>query len=147
MIESLSTPRNRIRTFILLLICGSLAIAADAIGIDDNPPGILLAFLAATAFVLAFVHPWRTSRQFMRLLYASVLGLVLFVILNNIFAAVAHNSATVGALQYLLQGLAVAAFFLATMICPAAFIVGAVGAVVMAIRNRHRPMPGSTPTA
>ncbi len=139
MIDALSTPHNRIRTLILLVICGLLAIAAAAVGIDDNPPGILLAFLAAIAFVLAFVHPWRTSRQFRRLLYASVLGFALFAILNNVFAAVAHNSATGGALQNLLQGLAVAAFFLATLICPAAFIVGAVGSVAMFIRSRRRP--------
>jgi len=121
------------------VICGLSAIAAAAVGIDDNPPGILLAFLAATAFVLAFVHPWRTARQFRFLLYASILGLALFAILNNVFAAVAHNSATPGALQNLLQGLAVAAFFLATLICPAAFIVGAVGSLAMFIRSRRRP--------
>ena len=139
MIDAFSTPHNRIKTLILLVICGLSAIAAAAVGIDDNPPGILLAFLATTAFVLAFVHPWRTARQFRLLLYASVLGLALFVILNNVFAAVAHNSATAGALQNLLQGLAVAAFFLATLICPAAFIVGAVGSVAMFIRSRRRP--------
>ncbi|HLF72701.1 MAG TPA: hypothetical protein VI524_00005 [Anaerolineales bacterium] len=114
MLDALSTPHNRIRTLILLGACGLSAIAA--VGIDDNPPGILLAFLAAIAFVLAFVHPWRTARQFRFLLYASVLGFPLFVILNNVFKAVAHNSATAGALQNLLQGLAVAAFFLATLI-------------------------------
>ena len=125
--------------FFLLVICGLLAIAAAVVGIDDNPPGILLAYLAATAFVLAFVHPWRTARKFVYLLLASVLGLVLFIILNNVFAAVAHNPTTAGALQILLQGLAVAAFFLATLICPAAFIVGAVGSVAMFIRSRSQP--------
>ncbi len=139
MIAAFSTPHNRIRTFILLVICGYSAIAAATVSIDDNPPGILLAFLAATAFVLAFVHPWRTARQFRLLLYASVLGFALFAIVNNVFAAVAHNSATAGALQTLLQGLAVAAFFLATLICPAAFIVGAIGSVAMFIRSRRRP--------
>lgn len=138
MFDSFSIPRNRIKTLILLVICGLLAIAAAVVGINDNPPGILLSFLAATAFVLAFAHPWRTARQFRFLLYASVLGLALFVILNNVFAAVAHNSATAGSLQYLLQGFAVAAFFLGTLICPAAFIVGAVGSVAMFIRNRRR---------
>lgn len=140
MIDALSTPRNKIRTLILLVICVLLAMAAAILGVSDNPPGILLAFLAAIAFVLAFVHPWRESRQFRRLLYASVLGLVLFVILNNIFAVIAHNSATVGTLQKLLQGLAVAAFFLAWVIGPAAFIVGAVGSVATFIRSRRRPM-------
>lgn len=111
-----------------------------------NPPGILLALLAATAFVLAFVHPWRTSRQFRRLLYASVLGLALSVLLSNVFAAIAHNPATVGVLQKLMEGLAVAAFLIATVISPAAFIVGVVGLIAVFIRSRHRPTPGP-PTA
>lgn len=138
-IVALSTPRNRIWTLMLLVIGSLLAIAAAAAGIDDNLPGILLAYLAAIAFVLAFVHPWRTTRQFRFLLYASVLGFVVFALLNNVFAAVAHNSATTGVLQNILQGLAVAAFFLATLICPAAFIVGAVGLVAMFVRSRRRP--------
>jgi hypothetical protein len=58
MIDAFSTSRNRIKTLILLAICGLSAIAAAAVGTDDNPPGILLAYLAATAFVLALVHPW-----------------------------------------------------------------------------------------
>jgi len=140
MIDAFSTPLTRIKTFVLLVICGLLGITATAVGIDDNPPGILLAFLAATAFVLAFTHPWRTARQFRFLLYASVLGFALFAILNNLFAAVAHNPATAGAIQILMQGLAVEAFFLAALVCPAAFIVGAVGSVAMFIRSRHRPM-------
>jgi len=138
MIIAISTPRNRTRTLILLAMAGLLAIAAAALGISDNPPGILFAYLAATAFVLAFVHPWRTTRQFMFLLCASVLGFAIFALLNNFFAAVAHNQETPGALQYLLQGLAVAAIILATLICPAAFIVGAVGWVAMFIRSRRR---------
>lgn len=139
MIDAFSTPRNRIKTLIFLAICGLSAIAAAAVGISDNPPGILLAFLAATAFVLAFVHAWRTARRFRFLLYASVFGFALFIILHNVFATVAHDLATGGALQNLLEDLAIAAFFLATVICPAAFVVGAVGSVAMFIRSRRQP--------
>ena len=57
MIDAFSTSRNRIKTLTLLVVCGLSAIASVIVGIDDNLPGILLAFLAATAFVLAFVHP------------------------------------------------------------------------------------------
>jgi hypothetical protein len=121
-----------------LVICGLSGFAATVVGIDDNPPGILLAFLAAIALMLAFVHPWRSVRQFRFLIYASVLGFALLAILNNVFAAVVHSSATAGALRNLLEGLAVAAFFLATLICPAAFIVGLVGSVAMFIRSRRR---------
>ena len=139
MISALSTPHNRKTTLILLAICGLLAIAAATVGIDDNLPGVLLAFLAATAFVLAFVHPWRTAKQFMFLLLASVLGLVLYIILNIILDTAAQSPATAGALQALLQGPVVdAVSIIIAMLCAAAFMVGAVGSVAMFIRNRRR---------
>ena len=139
MIDAFSTPRNRIKTFIFLVTCGLLAIASVVVGIEDNPPGILLAYLAAAAFVLAFVHPWRTVRKFMFLLLASVLGFVLFVILNIIFDSVAQDPATSGALQDLMQSPAIDALnLIIAMICPAAFIVGAVGSVAMFIRSRRQ---------
>jgi hypothetical protein len=139
MTSAFSPPKNRKMMLILLAICGLLAIAAVVVGIDDNLPGILLAFLAATAFVLAFVHPWRTARKFMFLLLASILGFVLFIILNIILDTVAQNPANTGTLQDLLQSPAIAAVsIIIIMICSAAFIVGAVGSVAMFIRNRHR---------
>jgi hypothetical protein len=140
MTSAFSTPHNRITTFIILAICGLLAIAAVAVGIDDNLPGILLAFLAATAFVLAFVHPWRTAKKFLFLILASVLGFVLYIILNIILDSVAQNPATAGALQDLIQSSVVNALSLIiAIVCPAASIVGAVGSVVMFIRNRRQP--------
>ena len=140
MISAFSTPHNRITTFILLAICGLLAITAVAVGINDNLPGILLAFLAATAFVLAFVHPWRTVRKFIFLLLASILGFVLFIILNIVLDTIAQNPTTMGALQELLQSPATDAFsIIIAMICSAAFIIGAVGSIAMFIRS-HRQM-------
>ncbi len=132
------TPGNKTTMFVLLTLCGLSAIGAAALGIDDNPPGILLAYLAAIAFILAFAHSWQTARPFVLLLLVSVIGLVLCVILNNLFAAVAHNPATVGDFQKLMQGLAVMAFFLGTLIFPAGFIVGAAGSIIMVILNRRR---------
>jgi len=140
MTSAFSPPKNRKMMLILLAICGLLAIAAVVVGIDDNLPGILLAFLAATAFVLAFVHPWRTARKFMFLLLASILGFVLFIILNIILDTVAQNPANTGTLQDLLQSPAIdAVSIIIAMICSAAFIVGAAGSVAMFIRNRSRP--------
>ena len=140
MTGAFSTPHNRKTTLILLAICGLLAIAAVLVGIDDNPPGVLLAFLAATAFVLAFVHPWRTARKFMFLLLASVLGFILYIILNIILDTAAQDPATAGVLQDLLQSPVVdAVSIIIAMLCAAAFIVGAVGSVAMFIRNRRRP--------
>jgi riboflavin transporter FmnP len=140
MSAAFSTPSNRNKTIILLAICGLLAITAVAVGIDDNPPGILLAFLAASAFVLAFVHPWRTAKKFLYLLLASLLGFILFTILNVSLDTAAQNPATTSALQDLLNSPIVNAFnIIIIMICAAALIVGAVGSVAMFIRNRRRP--------
>ena len=117
-----------------------LAIAAAAVGIDDNPPGVLLAFLAATVFVIAFVHPWRTAKKFVFLLLASLLGFVLYIILNIVLDTAVQDSATAGALQDLLQSPAADALsIIIAMLCPAAFIVGAVGSVAMFMRNRRQP--------
>jgi hypothetical protein len=141
MIEALSTPRNRIWTFFLLVICGLSAIAAAMVGIDDNPPGILLAFIAAIAFILAFVHPWRTSRQFRRLLYTSVLGFVVFGLLSNVFEAITWKLGGSGLVHDLLNAAGSACILIAVLVCPPGLLVGAVGAVVMFIRNRRRPTP------
>jgi membrane-anchored glycerophosphoryl diester phosphodiesterase (GDPDase) len=140
MIAAFSTPSNRNKSFILLAICGLLAIAAAAVGIDDNPPGILLAFLSAAAFVFAFVHSWRTAKKFMFLLLASVIGFVLYIILNIILDTAAQNPATSAALQDFLQSPVINTLSLIiVMVCAAAFIVGVVGSVAMFIRNLRRP--------
>jgi hypothetical protein len=140
MTGAFSALHNRKTTLILLAICGLLAIAAVVVGIDDNLPGVLLAFLAATAFVLAFIHPWRTARMFMFLLLASVLGFAFYIVLNIILDTAVQDPATAGALQDLLQSPVVDALsIIIAMLCLAAFIVGAVGSVAMFIRNRRRP--------
>lgn len=138
MIDAFAIRKYRSRTLILLSICALAAIAAAILGIDDNPPGILCAYLAALALVLAIVHPWRTARRFRSLLYASLLGFALFAVLNNAFAALAHSPATSGALQLLLQALAVACFLIATLISPAAFLVSALGMLILSLRSRRR---------
>jgi len=139
MTGSFPTSNNRRMTLILLAICGLLAIAAVAVGIDDNPPGVLLAFLAATAFVLAFVHPWRTARKFMFLLLASVLGFILFIILSIISDSIVQNPASSDTLKKLIESpVNEALSIIFAMVCPAAFIIGAIGSVVMYIRGRRR---------
>jgi len=139
MIDAFSTPRNRIKTFIFLVTCGLLAIASVVVGIDDNPPGVLLAYLAATAFVLAFSHPWRTARKFMFLLLASVLGFILFIILSMISDSIVQNPASSDTLQKLIESpVNEALSIIFAMLCSAAFLVGVVGAVVMFIRNRRQ---------
>jgi len=68
-----------------------------------------------------------------------VAGFVVFAILHNVFDAVATLAASVRAVHGLLEGLSVAAFLLAILICPPAMLVGAVGWVIMLIREHRRP--------
>jgi hypothetical protein len=146
MLEALSTPRNRNRTFILLGISAVLVIAAAIVGISDNPPGLILMYLSASSFVASFVHPWKASQQFRRLLYASGLGVVVFVILHLLSENVASTIDATGLVDDLLAGAGSAFFVLGTVLCPAGFLIGAFGAVVMSMRERHS-RPGVTGTA
>ena len=137
MIDAFSTRSNRIKALILLVICCLSAFASTVVGIDENPPGILLALLAAVSFVLAFSHPWRTARKFLFLLLASVLGFILFVILSIISDSIVQNPASSDTLQKLIESpVNEALSIILAMLISAAFLVGVVGAVIMFIRSR-----------
>jgi hypothetical protein len=139
MVDAFSTQRNRIKSLIFLAVCGLSAIVAAVIGIDDNPPGIVLAFLAGIAFVLAFVHPWRAARKFLSLLGAAVLGFALFIVLNIVSDAIVQNPSTAGAIRGLMQSPASDALNLIfVVLCASAFIVGSVGSAIMFIRSRRQ---------
>lgn len=119
------------RTLLLLVACAVLAAGAGALGISDNPPGGTLAYLSAIALVLAFVHPWRTTRRFLLLTGASVLAFVACAVLSNLLEA-----AGVGGGEIF--------FYVAIFLCPAALLVGVVGSVVTLIASRrahHAPPP------
>jgi hypothetical protein len=135
--EAFSTPSNRNRTFILLGISAVLVTAATIVGISDNPPGLIMMYLSAVSFVAAFVHPWKASKQFQRLLYASGLGVVVFVILHLLSENLASTIDATGLGDDLLAGAGAAFFVLGTVLFPAGFLIGAVGAVVMSVRERH----------
>ena len=123
MFEAFTKPQWR-RTLLLLVICGVLAAAAGVVGVDDNLPGQSLAWLSAIALVLAFVHPWRTSRRFLLLIGASALGFVVFAVLSSVM----ENAGVVGGGVFLL---------LALFLCPAGLLVGIIGAVATSVRVRH----------
>lgn len=139
MIKVLSTRHNRKLSVIFMVACCASALAAGLIGIDDNAPGILCAFGAATALILAFVHPWRAAKQYGLLLLGAVLCFVVAGVLHNVFHGVAGNMENTQVLQTVMEGLGVATFLLAVLVCPPAVIVGLVGSVTMFIRKHHRP--------
>jgi len=139
MIEAFSTLRNKIVTFSLLALCGVLAVIAASLGVNDNLPGILFALLSATAFTLAFSHPWRAAKKFAFLLLASIIGFVLFVILNIILDSAAQNLATPGTIRKLIENpVADTLSVIFVMLCASAFIVGTIGSVALLVRHRRQ---------
>ena len=112
-----------------------LAAVAVAVGVDDNLPGVTCAYLSAVALVLAFVHPWRTPRRFLILTGATILVFVVSVILSNVFEAVGF---ALGGGVF---------FIIAVMLCPAALLVGLIGAAVTLVTSRrgHHHAPPARP--
>ena len=134
-----SSKSSRKTTFILLGICGVSLAGAFIIGIDDNPPGLLLCLTAAAALILVFVHAWRKAKYFLILSGASLIGFFLFAVLHNLFWALGQKAADIIVLQYLLNFLDVASFLIAILVCPVGLLIGALGSLLMYIRQGKIP--------
>ena len=131
MLKAFAAPQHRRETFVFLATSCLAAIAALVVGLDGNTPANVLAFVAGAALVLAFVHPWRRAREFKYLFYAAGLSFAFFVVLHNLLDARAATLTDVAPLEAILQGLSVVAFFAAVVVCPAAFVIGLGGMLVM----------------
>jgi len=130
---------NRLKTFILLALSILLTVSAAVAGVDDNPPGFVMALLAGTAVVLAFVHPWRSTRKFLFLLLGAVLGFILFIALSILLDSITQNPASSLAFRELVESSLVNIFNTTfIMLCLAALLVGIVGWIAMIIRNKKK---------
>lgn len=139
MLRDFWLPEQRVRSLGLLATAALLGGGALAVGIDDNPPGIFLMMLAAMALVFAVVHPWQEPRRFVQLSIAALAGFVAGAVLSNVFEYLA--TLAVGPALASVFGVIGGAFFLlAVVICPAALVVGLIGAVVT--RSRVHVAPG-----
>ena len=134
-----STKSSRKASFILLAICCVSLVAAFLIGIDDNPPGLLLCLIAAAAFFLAFVHTWRKAKYFLILSGASLIGIFFFAVLHNVFYGLGQMAADIIVLKHLLGFLDAGSFLVAILVCPAGCLIGVVGSVLMYFRQRKSP--------
>jgi hypothetical protein len=122
MLEAFSHQQWK-RTMILFVVCAVAAVAGAIVGIDDNLPGLLLVTISAVAFVLAFAHPWRTTRRFVLLIGASLGAFVVCTVLHNVFG----DASPAGA----------AFFYLAIFLFPAGMLVGIVGSLVSLVMGRR----------
>jgi hypothetical protein len=123
----LSILKQKMTYVYLSLSIVSVAVAL-IIGIDDNPPGILLCFIGSILFILAFTYSWKRAKTFILLAVFSLLGLVISAILHNVFEAVGGEGTFPGAIG-------VVFFLIAIFICPAGLLVGIVGSIVKSLRK------------
>jgi len=105
-----------------------LIIAALTVGIDDNPPGILLSFLSSVLFILAFTHDWKRAKPYVLLTVASLVSFAISAILHNVFEAIGKGT--------FLEIIGVIFFLLAIFICPAGILIGIVGSLFQSFKRR-----------
>lgn len=140
--EGAGGRRRRKEMFVLAGTFCALIIIAILVGVGDNMPGIVLCYLAAITLVIALTRTWKKPRKFLILMGSSVIAFFSFVVLHNLFYALAIITSDTAALSYSMAVLEVVFFIIAIFLCPAAFLVGAVGSVVFAIRGKKGQKTG-----
>jgi hypothetical protein len=116
--QTLFNVENRKKTLFYLLSSIVLIIASQFVGVSDNPIGIAMFGVGVIWFYYSFVHIWKKSSNFVRLIFIS-LGLMLFEFLAIIIMVWLKKT------QYLSEGIFMGIFFL---ICIPLLLVGAFGA-------------------
>jgi hypothetical protein len=104
-----------------------LAAAALLVGISDNPPGILLLYLAGLTLVLSVTLGWRNPKWYGRLFLGSVLGFFVLAAIHNFAEVGAHRITHLPLISLILSSISVVGFIAGVIVCPMACLVGAVG--------------------
>ena len=130
--------RKRKEVFILAGIFCALVISAIVVGVSDNIPGIVLCYLATVVLAVAATRTWRKTKRFLILVVASFIGFFVFVFLHNAFYALTILANHIVPLSHLMEAFHVVFFIIAVFLCPATFLVGAVGSIVCAITERRK---------
>jgi len=140
--ESAQGRRKRKEVFILAGIFCALVISAIVVGVSDNMQGIVLCYLATIVLVVAPTRTWRKTKRFLILLGASVIGFLVFVFLHNAFYALTILTSHIASLSHLMEAFNVVSFIIAVFLCPATFLVGAVGSIGCAVTGRRKQALG-----
>ena len=133
-----SAPKPRHLTLVLLAVGCAFLAAGLVIGVNDNPPGLALVYLAVSAWIVAFAHRWRRVKTFLILLAASLVGFPLFAVLHNVFYALAELTSDVVGLSQALEFLDVVFFLIGVLVCPPGVLIGVVGSAVLALVRLRR---------
>jgi len=115
-------------TYIYLSVSIMAIVLALILGIDDNPPGIILVFAGCVLFILIFTQNWHNVKPFLLLSVFSIVGFIISAVLHNVLEAIGGEGSILGIIG-------VVFFLIAILICPAALLVGIVGSIVSSLRK------------
>lgn len=129
---------------VALLLLTVLMVVVDAL---QELMSETLLWQAGALFVLGLVllvksaradlSPW--LRRFLMLTGASTVALVLSFVLHNYMYALGTMASDRSLLGYIITGLEVGFFLVEIFVFPLAFLVGAIGVIVVLLRNMHTP--------
>ncbi len=117
------------QTYIYLLLSLISMVAAIIVSIQDNPPGIILAYIGSVLFIIAFTYNWKKPKPYYILLISSVFGFVLFAVLHNVFEVIGKET--------FWESIGGFFFLFAIFLCPAGIIIGITGSIITAIKNER----------
>ena len=121
-----------------LVALGALVfVAALAVGIADNLPGIALLFGAIICWTLAVVRRWSRPKSFLGLALGAAVGFLVFAVLHNVFYGLGQMATDRPFLHGLCEVLHVVSFPLAVIVAPPVLVLGLVGRLVSGWRQRR----------
>lgn len=77
-------------------------------------------------------------KKFLILTGASAGGYIIFSILHNLFYGLGEITSHITILSYLMRALEVIFFLIAIFACPIGFLVGAIGSIVLLVKERKK---------
>ncbi len=106
-------------------------------------------FLIGALFALGailFIETWRSPlermhKRFLLLMSGSIIAVVLGIVLHNFMYALATLAEDMRALHAILGALEVGFFLAAIFVFPVTFLIGAIGVIVLMVRDRTTPHP------
>ena len=118
------------KTIIYLSLSILSLAAALIVTVDDNPPGIILAFVSGFLFVLALSYNFEKVNSYILLIIGSIVGFILSVIFHNLFEALGNGT--------ILEVVGAFFFIVALFLCPPGLIIGIIGTIIKSIKGKKK---------
>ena len=99
--------------------------------------GVILVILGSILIGLTLVQKIEGKlKKLLMLTGASAVGFFIFILLHNIFYALAQVTSHISILNYLMKAFEVIFFLIAIFACPIGFVIGVIGTIVMFNKKR-----------